>query len=180
MKRIICSAVIILSLVSAAQSEPNEPNEPNKPNEPNAVMASKNLPLKSIQDCLQLSKKAGDLIQKGKFEEAFDLLHQNEYFVRFVLPAEDKKVFLTNLNAMIENSIPMMGRQIADGFEYIGTLKFNESQIGIYFLSKHQFAAAVWKFSFYKPEDEWKFCEFGPGPEFTSEVIMLMKPLEVK
>ena len=199
MKRTIYLVLIMSCLALAAQSEPNKPNEPNvinkasepnepnnlnlpnEPNEPNtpAPVPTKKPSLKSIKDCVQLSKRAGDLIQDSKFEEAFDLVRSYNYYVKSVQNPDEKKVFLTNLNAMLNSVLPSIGKQLVDGFEYIGVLRFNKSEIGVYFLSKHQSAGVVWKFTFYKPEDEWKFCNFGFGPEFVSEVIMLAKPVDV-
>ena len=141
MKRVIYLVLIMSCLALAAQSEPNksnkpnvinkagelnepkkvnlpnDPNEPNEPNEPNvpAPVPIKKPSLKTIKDCVQLSKRAGDLIQDSKFSEAFDLVRSYNYYVKSVQNPDEKKVFLTNLNAMLNNVLPSIGKQLVDG-----------------------------------------------------------------
>jgi len=72
-----------------------------------------------------------------------------------------------------------MGKQISNGFEYNCIMKFNDSKIAIYFLSKHENAGMAWKFYFYKPENEWKFVDCVFGPDIVSDLTLLARPVNV-
>ena len=135
--------------------------------------------LKTEQDCINFSQKAGDLIHKGKISEAYDILHSPDHFLRFDIPYDHKKVITTNLKSLQYNLTVEFGKRIEDGFEYIGTLKTGSSIISVYFFSKHDFMPIAWKMVFYKPENDWKFMEFFTGPELHTELLLFSEQVKL-
>jgi hypothetical protein len=191
MRNIICSVSVFLLLLLTAQgiaeniaSDVNKPNvnspDVNKPDVNDVNSANiKNNELKTIEDCVRFAQKAGNLIQQEKFEEALDFLYNPKNFIRYYMDSTRKTLILTNFRAMFDNAKIEMGKQIPNGFEYNNAFKFSNSEISIYFLSKHENSGIPWKFHFYKPENEWKFVDCGFGPDPVSDLMLLARPIEV-
>lgn len=136
--------------------------------------------LKSIDDCINFCRQAGLLVHEGKPEAAFNLLHHRNVFVRYAIPMSQKTVLLTNFSAFIENIAGEMGFPLTEGFEFITARSVGQSVMHVYFWSKYQYGPVPWKFTFYKPKDEWKFADINLGADLLAEVSLLSTPINVK
>ena len=113
------------------------------------VLSSSATPLKSEADTKKLADNFMQLVGKGSYSEAFNLMKPE-----WPLPVAE----IDNLEYKTESQLKMAAERFGKlvGYEYIQSNRIGESYVRYVYIQKFTKHATRWMVVFYRPLDEWK------------------------